>query len=193
MRNIRWRSCYATKWRKHKSWIVTTPYNMFCLNVSASEQQYSTCVGIHENRQSLNRTRWRKGTPQTKGTYSFKTVITPETYVFTAIVFIPVSEWQRQGITAPSMIYSEQQECIPVGCVPVDRWPYSGVRCFRGGVYLPGGVPTKGGCTCRGVYLPGGYLPGGVYLPGPGGVYLPGPSGGCTCLVFAWSGTLPPC
>ena len=80
------------------------------------------------------------------------------------------------------------QECIPVGCIPAEHWPYSGVCCSWGG------VPA---CSV------GGCLVWGVYLPGPGG---------CTCLVWwgvpawsrggvpawlggmgAWSGTPPPC
>ena len=32
------------------------------------------------------------------------------------------------------------QECIPVGCVPADRWPYSGICCFSG---VGGGVPGQ--------------------------------------------------
>ena len=59
---------------------------------------------------------------------------------------------------------------------------------------LPEGVPPRvctylGGVPARRVYLPGGYLPGGV--PAQGGVYLPGgvhlprgvcvPAWGCTC------------
>ena len=34
------------------------------------------------------------------------------------------SEWQK----------IKEQECIPIGCVPAERWPYSGVW-SRGGVY----------------------------------------------------------
>ena len=65
-----------------------------------------------------------------------------------------------------------EQECIPVGCVPVA----AGV-CFRGGVCLVpgGGLPGPGG----GVFGPGGVclVPGGG-LPGPGGGVF-GPGGVC--------------
>ena len=102
---------------------------------------------------------------------------------------------------------SKEQECIPVGCVPADRWPYCGVCSPGGGYLVPGGctwsrevnlvwgdVPGPRGCTWpRGVYLvwgvgwgvpglggvsgPGGYLVLGD-VPGPRGVYLV--PGGCT-------------
>ena len=101
-----------------------------------------------------------------------------------------------------------KQECIPVGCVPADRWLYSGVCSPGGGVPGPGGGCTwsgEGGCTWSGggVYLVrwggctwsqggvpgpggGGYLvPGGVYLV-PGGVYCTWSRGGWT-----WSGGVP--
>ena len=57
----------------------------------------------------------------------------------------------------------QEQECIPVGCVPAARRPYSGV-CFPGG----GGVlpPARGGWSA---------WSGGDGLPGPGG-------GGSACL-----------
>ena len=42
------------------------------------------------------------------------------------------------------------QECIPVGCVPADQWPYPG-----------GGLPARGGSACQG----GLCLPGGVGIP----------------------------
>ena len=51
-------------------------------------------------------------------------------------------------------IYNEQ-ECIPVGCVPAARRPYAGV-CFPGGSAL-GGV-CSGGCL---VWGEGGSAPGG--------------------------------
>ena len=96
-----------------------------------------------------------------------------------------------------------QQECIPVGCVPAARRPYSGV-CFRGGA-LPvpggstwsrGGSPCLGGCgpPCPGgspwsggLSLPGGFsLPGGV-LPARGVCLVGGegvlPAGG---VLPAW-------
>ena len=79
-----------------------------------------------------------------------------------------------------------KQECIPVGCILADRWLYSGVCCFWGGVPARG-VPGLGGVPA--------WSRGGVYLPGPRGVptwsqgvYLPGP-GRCTWSggVSAWS------
>ena len=81
-----------------------------------------------------------------------------------------------------------KQECIPVGCVPPERWPYlpacsatGGMCAWSRGVYLVwGDVPGPGG---RGVYLVGGvYLVRGVYLVW--GVYLV--PGGCT-----WSWGVP--
>ena len=72
----------------------------------------------------------------------------------------------------------EQQECIPVGCVPAGRRQYAGV-CFPGGGGclllggllqggwrlggLPPGGSALGGCL-RGVSAPGGYAPGGWCL-----------------------------
>ena len=81
-------------------------------------------------------------------------------------------------------LFKIKQECIPVGCVPADRWPYSGV-CCSGGVYLvPGGCSWSqgGGCSWSGGCVPG---PGGctwsrggfVYLVQGEGVYLV--PGGC--------------
>ena len=72
-----------------------------------------------------------------------------------------------------------KQECIPVGCVPAARWPYSGGGYLvPGGYMVPGVYLVQGGCTwsqgectwARGVYLVQGvYLvPGGA--PGLGGV-----------------------
>ena len=58
-----------------------------------------------------------------------------------------------------------QQECIPVECLPPACWPYPSMHCGRGGT------------RPRGVYLPGRYLPWGVYLPQDGTC-----QGGCTCL-----------
>ena len=52
-----------------------------------------------------------------------------------------------------------KQECIPVGCVPAARRPYSGI-CFPGG-----GLPGQGGVLPG----PGGGLPGRGVLPGLGG------------------------
>ena len=67
----------------------------------------------------------------------------------------------------------EQQECIPVGCVPAARRPYAGV-CFPG-LGLPG--PEGGGVVCLvqgGASLAGGWGSpcqwGGGVLPGRGGV-----------------------
>ena len=86
-----------------------------------------------------------------------------------------------------------EQECIPVGCVPVA----AGV-CFRGGVCLvPGGVCLVRGVVClvRGVsawsrggsaWSGGWCVWSGGCLPGPGGG-LPGPGGG----VFGPGGGLP--
>ena len=79
-------------------------------------------------------------------------------------------------------ILINKQECIPVGCVPAGRRPYSEV-CF----------PGEGVCLVRGGGSPSlvrGGLPGlgGFYQPGGGGC-LPGPRG--VCLVqggSAWSG-----
>ena len=60
---------------------------------------------------------------------------------------------------------TNEQESIPVGCVP-------SAAVTVGGVYLPGGVPAQGEYLPWGVYLPRGvYLPKGVYLRS--GVYLP--------------------
>ena len=60
---------------------------------------------------------------------------------------------------------SVKQECIPVKCVPSAAVAVSA----PGGGYLVLGMYLPRGCTwSRGVYLPGGYLSGGV--PGPGGV-----------------------
>ena len=61
--------------------------------------------------------------------------------------------------------YSEQQECIPVGCVPAAHWPYAGV-CFPGGCLLQGGgglggvcsLGADGGCLLCGCLLPGGLV-----------------------------------
>ena len=80
------------------------------------------------------------------------------------------------------------QECIPVGCAPAARRPYSEVCCSGGGgclvrggvvgsapgggVWSGGGVSAPGGgsalgrgCLLRGGLLPGGCLPG--TPPGP--------------------------
>ena len=76
------------------------------------------------------------------------------------------------------------QECIPVGCVPAARRPYSGVS-YRGGVYLVwGGLPGPGG-VCL---VPGGGLPG----PKGGSAWS---QGGGVCLVrggsaWSWGGGL---
>ena len=97
---------------------------------------------------------------------------------------------------------SHKQECIPVGCVPAARRPYSRV-CFPGGggegvgfclvwgksfLPVPGGflpVPGWGGWVLTaqggrslvwgvGSHCPGGALPARGVLPGPGGLSLPG-------------------
>ena len=68
------------------------------------------------------------------------------------------------------------QECIPVGCVPVARWPYAGV-CFPGGCLLRG-ISALGDCLLGGGCL----LPGGVC------------SRGCLLLggVCSWGGVSAP-
>ena len=92
---------------------------------------------------------------------------------------------------------TEKQECIPVGCVPAARWPYTGV-CFPGGGLLPagllspGGVLSPGGCLLRGVSAPGGVCSqGGCLLRGgvcSGGVVCSGGIPACT-----EADTPPPC
>ena len=80
-----------------------------------------------------------------------------------------------------------EQECIPVGCVLPACWPYPSMHCGQG-LYLPVGY-LPGGIPARGVYLPGGYLPGGVPAGGctyqgvylPGGTYLGLPARRRTC------------
>ena len=65
-----------------------------------------------------------------------------------------------------------EQECIPVGCVPAAHWPYAAVS------LVPGGSPWSGG---RVVCLVGGGVGGRLGgLLGPGG-------GGVVCLVRGWS------
>ena len=79
---------------------------------------------------------------------------------------------------------SEQQECIPVGCVPAAQWPYAGI-CFRGGGVcsrrgsaLGGGCLLPGGVCYQGVLLLGGVCSeGGVSALG--GVCSQGGVGGC--------------
>ena len=107
-----------------------------------------------------------------------------------------------QTKTLVVLILLDQQECIPVGCVPAARRPYAGV-CFPGegegclrvcswGVSALGGVCSRGVCSWGGVLggclLPGGLVWGGLcLLPGDGGVWsgwglvLPGGllPGGC--------------
>ena len=71
------------------------------------------------------------------------------------------------------MLYASrenEQECIPVGCVPAARRPYARV-CFPGGGPGPGGVPGPGGSA-----------------PGRGwGV------GGLVRGVCSWGGGIPAC
>ena len=78
-------------------------------------------------------------------------------------------------------------ECIPVGCVPAERWPYpGGGACLEGGCLpggggtcLEGGVPAwKGGC------LPGGGVPAWRGVPSWRGGCPPGGGRG----VPAWRG-----
>ena len=68
-----------------------------------------------------------------------------------------------------------QQECIPVGCVPAARRPYTGVCIPARGVLpaWPRGVFSLSGPGGQ-FSLPG---PGGFSLPGQGGFSLPGPGG----------------
>ena len=54
----------------------------------------------------------------------------------------------------------------PEGGVSAWRRYLPGGTCL--GVYLPGGVPAKGGTCPGGVYLPGGVPARGMYLPGGG-------------------------
>ena len=84
-----------------------------------------------------------------------------------------------------------KQECIPVGCVPAARRPYSGVYFPEGGSAWSGGVlPGPGGSAWSGGGLPGlggfSLVRGGGVLPGPGGGDLPGPGEGSS-----WSGGSP--
>ena len=76
------------------------------------------------------------------------------------------------------MWVQQQEECIPVGCVPAARWPYAGV-CFRGegGCLLPGGYLHWGGSGVGRCLLWGGL----VLLAG-GGLVLPARGGGSPCL-----------
>ena len=74
-----------------------------------------------------------------------------------------------------------KQECIPVGCVPAARWPYTAV-CSRGGVcsggcllQRGGGAWCEGGCQLWGECLLWG-------VPGPRGCLLWG-----VCLVWGVS------
>ena len=52
-----------------------------------------------------------------------------------------------------------KQECIPIGCIPPDGWPYPVVSAGRGGV-CPGWVSARGGGGCQ---------PSGVCALGGGG------------------------
>ena len=63
-----------------------------------------------------------------------------------------------------------KQECIPVGCVPAARIPYSGVSFGGGGVSAPERVSALGGCLLwgggGGVSAPeGGSAPEGRWYP----------------------------
>ena len=91
--------------------------------------------------------------------------------------------------------YKIGQECIPVGCVPADRWPYSGVCCsggclVLGGVWSWGGVWSRGVSGPRGVWSRGGLVPGGS---GPGGLVQGGlvPGGVWSSGGVCWSETPP--
>ena len=97
--------------------------------------------------------------------------------------------------TTPTVVYHisklsfciEKKECIPVGCVPTARWPYSGVCCFQGGVYLVlGGVYLVLG----GVLSPGGMSGPGGHVWSRGCVSGPGVcvwSRGGACLLVRYS------
>ena len=76
-----------------------------------------------------------------------------------------------------------KQECIQVGCVPAERWKYSGVCCSGGSG--PGGTSLVWG----GVWSQGGVWSRGVPPWSGGGVW----SQGSACLVprGGWSGTPP--
>ena len=102
----------------------------------------------------------------------------------------------RQYILPFLLIKSDkqmQQECIPVGCVPAARRPYTGV-CFPGGCLVQGGVVwclvQERGCLLRGcgVWSRGGLVWGG---PGLGGVPGPGWCGPEGCLVWGGSASVP--
>ena len=73
-----------------------------------------------------------------------------------------------------------KQECIPVGCVPAARWPYTAVCSGGGGMSAPGGVCSRGEGVpgARGAVSSAGSVCSGG-CPVRGGVC----SGGC-----AWSG-----
>ena len=96
----------------------------------------------------------------------------------------------------------EQQECIPVGCVPAARRPYAGV-CFQGGCLLPVGLLGGGRfCLFRGVCLVWGVSAPGECVCSRGGVCSLGGSAcsgewGVVCLlqgcVSAPGGCIPAC
>ena len=86
-------------------------------------------------------------------------------------------------------VHFQEQECIPVGCVPADRLT----------VFWSWGVPDSGGCTWSqgGTWSGGVPDSGGGGVPGHGGGGVPGLGGhlvGGVYLVWgsAWSGTPPP-
>ena len=96
-----------------------------------------------------------------------------------------------------------EQECIPVGSVPAERWPYSGA-CCSGGVWSWGGwvvsAPGGGGVWSRGdggVCSQGDLVPGGCLVRGgvcsPRGVSAPwGVSAPGGCLLQGGGQVLPP-
>ena len=99
--------------------------------------------------------------------------------------FIWVSNQIIENANHHSLIVKEEQECIPVRCVPAARRPYAGV-CFPGrGCLLRGGVCSGGVCS-GGVSALGG---GGCLLHGGAGLGGRGWSGG----VWSWGGGIPAC
>ena len=93
---------------------------------------------------------------------------------------LQINLWLQPILERPSfgvLVFYQQQECIPVGCVPANRGPYAGV-CFPGGVLHPGGgVSIRGGFLHRGGSPSGGVPPSsrGGGSPSSRGVSLPDP------------------